>query len=140
MYSISVKDREIATLYICPYNKKNSEKTPNGFKFFKENDQSDIVHKLSNQAVIDAVYENGIIEGFVIVLNVDYNTLLSLFKNTENKSIFIEIIEERIKNKHFINDREKILEAFMDKPDKVAIATNATKAVLTSNYEPIFGW
>jgi len=30
-YSIYVQGEKIATLYICPYNKKNSEKAPKGF-------------------------------------------------------------------------------------------------------------
>jgi len=31
-YEIYAKGKKIATLYICPYNKKNSEKAPKGFK------------------------------------------------------------------------------------------------------------
>jgi len=31
-YTIFAKGEEIATLYICPYNKKNSERAPKGFK------------------------------------------------------------------------------------------------------------
>lgn len=31
-YNISANGEKIATLFICPYNKKNSEKAPNGFK------------------------------------------------------------------------------------------------------------
>jgi hypothetical protein len=31
-YKILVNQRAIATLYICPYNKKNSERPPKGFK------------------------------------------------------------------------------------------------------------
>ena len=31
-YRIFAKGEEIAILYICPYNKKNSEKAPKGFK------------------------------------------------------------------------------------------------------------
>lgn len=32
MYAISVNEKQIATLYISPYNKKNSERAPKGFK------------------------------------------------------------------------------------------------------------
>lgn len=31
-YRIYVRGKEIAKLYICPYNKKNSERAPKGFK------------------------------------------------------------------------------------------------------------
>jgi hypothetical protein len=31
-YKISANGEKIATLFICPYNKKNSEKAPKGFK------------------------------------------------------------------------------------------------------------
>ena len=31
-YRIFINEKQIATLYICPYNKKNSEKAPKGFK------------------------------------------------------------------------------------------------------------
>ena len=31
-YRIFANGKEIATLYICPYNKKNSERAPKGFK------------------------------------------------------------------------------------------------------------
>ena len=33
IYKISVEGRKIATLHISPYNKKNSERPPEGFKF-----------------------------------------------------------------------------------------------------------
>ena len=35
-YTIFAKGKEIATLYICPYNKKNSEKAPKGFQLAPE--------------------------------------------------------------------------------------------------------
>lgn len=31
-YDITVDGRSIATIYLCPYNKRNSEKAPEGFK------------------------------------------------------------------------------------------------------------
>ena len=31
-YEISTNDKHVATIFICPYNKKNSEKAPKGFK------------------------------------------------------------------------------------------------------------
>lgn len=33
-YSISVNGKEIATIYICPYNKKTSTKAPPGFELY----------------------------------------------------------------------------------------------------------
>lgn len=34
-YTITKNGNEIATLYLCPYNKKTSEKAPKGFQLIK---------------------------------------------------------------------------------------------------------
>ena len=36
-YSIKIKNEQIAIIYICPYNKKNSNIAPKGFKLYNSN-------------------------------------------------------------------------------------------------------
>ncbi len=106
----------------------------------KKNEHRDIVYIMDKEAIIETWYEEGIVGGFLILLKGEQNSIICKLKNTETKSAFIDIIEERIKNRDYKNDIPKILDDFIPNSNKVKVASNAKRAVLTINYEPIFGW
>lgn len=110
------------------------------FNIFKKNDPAEEGKLLAKQATIETVYEAGRIDGLLIILNGDYEANIKRLKNPNSRIGFIGNIESRIKQKDYSDPNPFMdLDLNMPKTNDNDIS-NATRAVVSENYEPIFSW
>jgi hypothetical protein len=110
------------------------------FNIFKKNDPAEEGKLLAQQAIIETVYEAGRIDGLMIVLNGDCEENIRKLKNPKFRIGFMGLIENRIKQKDY-SDPNPLMDYGLITPESNDTdLSNLTRAVVSENYEPIFGW